>query len=147
MSDENIIPLRGSEEQSKIIDDLRKRVEGGSSGDGGGGGGNSNVERLSRLETHLDHLRRDLTEIRSSLDVLPSLATRRDLETWRGQWLAIGIGIVALVVGGIVGGLALINHYAASGSVAAPAPILIQVPAPGPSATSTPPTNDKSIPH
>lgn len=80
---------------------------------GGGGGTSDGMEaRVTRLETHMEYVRRDLDEIKSLLRVLPELATKRDLETWRWQWLATGIGIVAITVGGITGGLALIARFA-----------------------------------
>ncbi len=94
--------------------------------------------RVTRLETHMEYFGRDLAEIKGDLKSVVSslthLPTKRDLETWRLQWLAVGIAIVTLVVGGVVGGLALINHYAAAGPPAQPTPIVIQVPAPPQSA-------------
>lgn len=69
-------------------------------------------ERVTRLETHFEYVRRDLDEIKDLLKVLPSLATKRDLDTWRWQWLATGLAIIALTVGGITGGLALIAKFA-----------------------------------
>ena len=104
---------------------------------GGSGGDSGDTEsRVTRLETHMEYVRRDLDEIRSDLKTVVQkvdhLPTKGDLETWRGQWLIIGVGIVALVVGGVVGGLALINHYAANGPspmLSTPTPIVIQTPA------------------
>lgn len=65
-------------------------------------------DRVTRLEVDRHSIRRDLDEIKEQLKLLPQLATKRDLDTWRWSWLAIGIGIVALTVGGITGGLSLI---------------------------------------
>lgn len=100
--------------------------------DGGGGGTYDGMEgRVSSLETHMTYIRKDLDGISRQLEVLATLPTKRDLESWRIEWLAVGVGIVALVVGGVVGGLALINHYAAAGPVSpAPAPIVLMVPTP-----------------
>ncbi|WP_156679364.1 hypothetical protein [Sphingomonas profundi] len=85
---------------------------------GGGGGGTSEPmeERVTRLETHMEYVRRDLDDLRAGqatiLDRLNDLPTKADLNTWRWQWVATAIAIIALTVGGITGGLALI----ASGS-------------------------------
>jgi hypothetical protein len=80
----------------------------------------------------MEYVRRDLAEIRDSLKLLPQLATKKDLDTWRWQWIATGVAIVALVVGGITGGLALINKAGEAPVTAAspPQPIVIQLPAP-----------------
>lgn len=99
-------------------------------GGGGGTSGGSMETRVSALETHLGYVREDMEEIRESLKVLPQLATKRDLDSWRWQWIATGVSIVALTVGGITGGLALIGRQQeAPPAAAAPQPIIIQVPA------------------
>lgn len=77
----------------------------------------------------MTYIRQALDEIKADLKVLPTLATTRDLEQWRGQWLVVGVGIVALVIAGVVGGLAPSHHYAASGALANPTPIIVQIPA------------------
>jgi hypothetical protein len=91
--------------------------------------------RVSRVETHMEYVRRDLDEIRDDVKTvvrkIDHLPTKGDLESWRGQWLVIGVGIVALVVGGVVGGLALINHYAASGAPGPPQ-VVVAYPYPRP---------------
>lgn len=87
----------------------------------GGGGGTSGgmEERVTKLETHFEYVRRDLDDIKSAqrtsadtqtriLDKLNLLPTRTELNTWRWQWVAIAVAIIALTVGGITGGLALI---------------------------------------
>jgi hypothetical protein len=81
-------------------------------------------ERLVRLETHFEYIQRDLAEIKTSLARLNDLPTKSDLNSWRWQWIATAIAIIALTVGGVVGGLTLINRSADS------KPIVIQMPAP-----------------
>lgn len=72
--------------------------------------------RVSKLEAHMEHVREDMRDIKSTLGTisakLTELPTKSDLDTWRWQWLATGIGIVALTVGGVTGGLALIARFA-----------------------------------
>ena len=73
-------------------------------------------QRVTRLETHMEYVRDDLREIKGDLKTvverLTELPTKRDLDTWRWQWIAAGLTIVALTVGGITGGLALIARFA-----------------------------------
>lgn len=85
--------------------------------DGGGGGTSDGMEgRVAKLEAHMEHLQADVAEVKadlkSVLSTLTQLPTKRDLDTWRWQWLAIGIAVIALTVGGITGGLALIARFA-----------------------------------
>lgn len=72
--------------------------------------------RVSKLEAHMEHIREDMRDVKADLKTalgyLSVLPTKRDLDTWRWQWLATGIAIVALTVGGITGGLALIARFA-----------------------------------
>ena len=87
---------------------------------GGGGTGGSNVnDRVTRLETHFEYVRRDLDEIKADqkqanaiLEEIRSrvtnLPSKNDLWNWKLQWLAFGGGLIALIVGGIIGGLALL---------------------------------------
>jgi hypothetical protein len=83
---------------------------------GGGGDSGGMEQRLSRLETHFEYVQRDLAELKadqkaiagqlSNIDrKLDRLPTTDDLWSWKIQWIAIGIGSVALIVGGIIGGL------------------------------------------
>ena len=74
------------------------------SGGAGSDGGDMN-ERVTRLETHFGYIRRDLDNIKDKLSALPTLATKRDLLTWAGIYLAI----VAILLGGIIGGLSLLK--------------------------------------
>lgn len=83
---------------------------------GGGGGTFDPMEaRVTKLETHMEYVRRDLTSIDGKLDrvneKLGQLPTRSDLRSWQWQWIATGVGIIALTVGGITGGLALIAKF------------------------------------
>ena len=85
--------------------------------EGGGDGTSGGMEsRVTKLETHMEYMRRDLDSIRLTqdkiLDKIGTLPTRTDLNTWRWQWIAAGLAIVALTVGGITGGLALIAKFA-----------------------------------
>lgn len=95
---------------------------------GGGGGTYDGMDsRVTRLEVHLEHMREDVAEVKSDLKaVLASLRdmpTKGDLWSWKLQWTAIGIGLVALIVGGIIGGLAWIQPGAAP-----PNPIVVTLP-------------------
>lgn len=108
---------------------------------GGGGGGISDVmeARVTKLETHMEYVRRDLDSLLTSVSSmdrkLDALPTKKDLESWRWQWLATGIAIVALTVGGITGGLSLIQRTAPPVAISAPTPA-----APTPPALTTPQT-------
>jgi hypothetical protein len=78
--------------------------------------------RLSKLETHMEYVSRDLAVIRSSQketsrilsgisSALEKLPTKDDLWSWKLQWLAIALGTVAFIVGGIIGGLDWIKDH------------------------------------
>lgn len=84
---------------------------------GGGSGTFDGMDgRVSRLEAHMEHIQEDMREVKADLKTaigyLSVLPNKRDLDTWRWQWLATGVGIVALTIGGITGGLALIAKFA-----------------------------------
>jgi hypothetical protein len=79
-------------------------------------------ERVARLETHMDYLRADLSEIKVSLREIAHgqkalsmevqrLPTRDDLWAWKLQWLAIALVGFATIVGGIIGGLSWIKAH------------------------------------
>ena len=82
---------------------------------GGGGGGTYDPmnERVTKLETHMEYVRRDLDSIGGKLDVLldrtNNLPTKGDLTTFRWQWIATAVAAIALIVGGIIGGLGWIK--------------------------------------
>lgn len=60
----------------------------------------------AKTETKFGEMMGELRLIRSDISHLP---TKRDLDSWKLQWLAIGlasaIGGAAIIVGGIIGGL------------------------------------------
>ncbi|SEM55056.1 hypothetical protein SAMN05192583_0593 [Sphingomonas gellani] len=64
----------------------------------------------------MEHVSAALASIDSKLDKvndkLVQLPTKADLRSWQWQWIATGVGIIALTVGGITGGLSLIAHFA-----------------------------------
>lgn len=90
---------------------------------GGGGGTSGGMEdRVTRLETHFEYVRKDLDDLKTDQKAvlqqlaalqttISTLPTKRDLDSWRWQWIATGVAIVALVVGGVTGGLALISRF------------------------------------
>lgn len=105
-------------------------------GDGGGTSGGME-ERVTRLEVQMENVQRDLGEIkadlRSTLDIVRSLPTRSDLNTFRWQWVATSVAAIALIVGGIIGGLSWLQPSPAPVTAASvPPPVIIQVPQPVP---------------
>jgi hypothetical protein len=77
----------------------------------------------------MEYVRRDLDELRAGqteiLNVVRGLATKGDLWAWKWQWTALAFAVVAIVIGGIIGGLGWIEPDAAPAS-----PIVVQMPAP-----------------
>lgn len=118
---------------------------------GGGGTSDGMNTRITRLETHMEYVQRDLAELKAGqgkilgkLDRLTELPTKRDLDTWRWQWIAAGVAIIALTVGGITGGLALIAQAdKPTPSVQPVAPVIAQPAAPAPAATTVTPDGAK----
>lgn len=104
--------------------------------DGGGGTSGGMESRVTRLEVTMEHVREDMREIKDTLKEmtgkLSELPTKNDLWAWKWQWTAICVGTVAMIVGGIIGGLSWIQP--APVTPAAPAPIVITVPTPQPPA-------------
>jgi hypothetical protein len=81
----------------------------------------------------MEHVRGDMAEIKGLLKeiagTIGALPTRSDLREWKWQWSAIAVGAIAIIVGGIIGGLSWIKPDAPT-QAAAPAPIVITVPSP-----------------
>lgn len=95
-----------------------------------GGGGDGMSDRVARLETHFEYIQRDVSEMRlmqrqvlEKLEQLNDLPTKTDLWSWKIQYTALAVAVIAIVVGGIIGGLAWIQPAAQ-----APGPIVITVP-------------------
>lgn len=73
-------------------------------------------ERVTRLETHMEYVRRDLDALKIGQDAMQQmqlrileklnlLPTKNDLFAFRWQWIIGALALVALIVGGIIGGL------------------------------------------
>jgi hypothetical protein len=78
--------------------------------------------RVAVLETHMEYVRSDLKDIKDALKAnssvlaqvsgdLKDLPTKKDLWDWKIQWTIISLGAVALIVGGIIGGLDWIKTH------------------------------------
>jgi len=109
------------------------------SGGGNDGTGTSMDARVTRLETHMEYVRADLSEIKagqkateaalaslasaaeklsSKIDIselkisnqIKDLPTKSDLKNYNLQLIGIGIAILILVVTGIAGGLVFVKH-------------------------------------
>ena len=83
---------------------------------GSGGGTYDGMEsRVSRLEVLVDVTRDDLRDIKTDLKTvinrLNDLPTKSDLNTWRWQWVATALAVISLTVGGIIGGLSLLQNH------------------------------------
>lgn len=132
----------------KLRQILRDRREGVSVDRGmSGGGGMGDSDRITRLETHFEYIKRDLSDLKSgqqgigqalaSISTrLDSLPTKTDLSSWRTQWIAICVGAIALIVGGIIGGLSWIKPDAPS--------VIIR--SDNPQASSVPSANNRPTP-
>jgi hypothetical protein len=95
---------------------------------GNGGGTFDGMEgRMSALEAHVKHIQSDLGEIKASLLILPTLGTKRDLITYTLTGLGFAVAMIAVVVGGLGW---LETRAARIATPPAPAPIVIEVPAP-----------------
>lgn len=97
---------------------------------GGPGGTSMPMEsRVTALETHMGYVHRDLQAITGKLDKLidqtADLPTKRDLSTFRWQWVATAAAAIAIIIGSIIGGLSWIKPDASP-----PSPIVVQMPAP-----------------
>ncbi len=87
------------------LDRLKSGVGGGTSG--------GMEDRVTRLETHVEYLRRDSDEVRGTLrsieQKLGTVATKRDLESWRWQWVGFLVAATALVATVITGSLGFLT--------------------------------------
>lgn len=95
---------------------------------GGGGGTLPPMEgRISKLEVQVEYLDRTLSSIDGKLDKvnerLMQMPTKSDLWQWKWQWSALALAVVAIVIGGIIGGLAWIQPQPT-----ASVPTVIQLP-------------------
>jgi hypothetical protein len=79
-------------------------------------------DRITRLETHFEYVRRDLDDLKAGqanitqqlatlINSQKDLPTKGDLWAWKVQWLAIGVTLLALIIGGIIGGLDWIKTH------------------------------------
>lgn len=123
----NSIPIPTAQMAAARLDDIEARLKSGS----GSGTSDGMDGRVSKLEAHMEHVREDMAEIKTDLKSLigkvSELPTSRDLWSWKWQWTAVCIGAIALIVGGIIGGLAWIQPDPVA---TAPAqPIVITLPA------------------
>ena len=81
---------------------------------GSDGTSGSMEERVAKLETHFEYVRKDLDEIKGDqktiIAALSALPTKRDLTTNILVMVAIGLSVLAITVGGIIGGLAWLDR-------------------------------------
>jgi uncharacterized coiled-coil protein SlyX len=89
---------------------------------GGGGTGDGMDARVAVLETHMSYVRSDLNDIKMALaenskalgklsDDVKELPTKKDLWEWKLQWTIISLAAVAIIVGGIIGGVDWIKTH------------------------------------
>lgn len=95
--------------------------------------------RVTRLEVEFEHVRRDLDEIKADLKTVVAtlgstnermgqLPTKRDLTNNTFAGLGIGLALMALIIGGIIGGLSWIRPDPSP--VTPPPPVTITAPPP-----------------
>ncbi|HKR87700.1 MAG TPA: hypothetical protein VJS38_05950 [Phenylobacterium sp.] len=92
---------------------------------GSGGGDSMGMDaRVTKLETHMEYVRKDLDAISGKLDKLventSQLPTKRDLTTNTFAAIGIGFAVMAIVVGGIIGGLGWIQSRVSPAPAATP---------------------------
>lgn len=92
---------------------------GGPAHGGGGGPTYDGMEtRVSRLESKVDGIARSISD----------LPTKNDLRNYFLQSLALGFAVMAVVIGGIIGGLSWIKPDVVTGPAPASQPVIIQLP-------------------
>lgn len=112
----NVVRLRGDQaDWSREERANHDETDGLDYGGGGGNGGHMN-ERLARLETEYEHVRRDLDEIKADQKQVASdvrngfdemrtefakRPTKEDLTNSKLQWVGIGVAVVLLLLGGM----------------------------------------------
>lgn len=121
---------RFAEEQARSAA-LRAETDGILQGGGGGGTSGGVEDRVTRLELQMEQVGKSLNSIDGKLDKvndrLNLLPTKSELFAWKWQWTALAFAVVAIVIGGIIGGLSWIKPDAPAAS--SPAPVVIQMPA------------------
>ena len=128
MSDRSVRSINADVDRirAELAEQQQARLKGGD-GDGTYGGMEG---RVSKLEAHMEHMREDMAEVKGDLktliDSVAKLPTRSDLSSWKLQWTGLAVAAIAIVVGGIIGGLAWIQP--APEKAAQPQPIVITVP-------------------
>lgn len=97
---------------------------------GGGGTSDGMESRVTRLEVQMEHLREDMGEVKadlkSALAILTELPTKSDLWAWKWQWTGLCVAAIAIIVGGIIGGLSWIKPDPTPATP--PPPVVIQMP-------------------
>ncbi len=100
------------------IEERLRRLQTGGPGDTSDG----MDSRVTKLETQMDFVRDDLREIKGDLKTiigrLGELPTKRDLTTNTLTVVVIGLAVLAIAIGGIVGGLSWIDRASAPVPVA-----------------------------
>lgn len=68
--------------------------------------------RVAKLEAFMEATREDLRDLRGDLKAIigkfGTLATKSDVAGFKWQWIATGVGLFAIIVGSIIGGLGFI---------------------------------------
>ncbi len=99
MSNGNVEDHPGTENMRAFIhQEVNKAIEGKSMhGSSGGGGDDSGLEaRVSKLEAHMEHLREDVSEVKTTLSTIDDKLDKKFTKTWIGIFIAFLIGMAAL---------------------------------------------------
>lgn len=126
MTDDNVVAI------NRLVEQMRREMDSQAEQlkTGGGGGTSGFMDgRVTRLEVTMEFVRKDLDAISGKLDTLidrtSDLPTKRDLWAWKWQWTALGFAVIAIIIGGIIGGLSWIRPDAS-----APPPVNVTVTTP-----------------